>query len=60
MAAHRLNPLPATPFSGRGMIRRPIGWAVEAFRKASFLAERVTEVSAEVYEVLLVTYLAVL
>ena len=51
MAALRLNPLPATPFSGRGMIGRPVGWAVEAFRKASFSAERVTEVSAEVYEV---------
>ena len=30
---------------------RPVGWAVEAFHKASFLAERVTEVSIEVYEV---------
>ena len=59
MAARRLNPLPATPFSGRGMIGRPVGWAVEALRKASFSAERVTEVSAEVYEVFLLTYLAV-
>ena len=51
MAARKLNPLPATPFSGQGIIGRPIGWAVEAFRKASFLAERVTEVSTEVYEI---------
>src|ERR1700678_2379996 len=51
MAACRLNPFLATPFSGRGIIRRPIGWAVEAFHKASFSAERVTEVSAEVYQV---------
>jgi hypothetical protein len=51
MAARKLNPLPATPFSGRGMIGRPIGWVVEAFHKALFSAERVTEVSIKVYEV---------
>jgi hypothetical protein len=51
MAARKLNPLPVTPFSGRGMIGRPIGWVVEAFRKASFSAERITEVSIKVYEV---------
>jgi hypothetical protein len=51
MAACKLNPLPATPFSSRGMIGRPIGWIVEAFHKASFLAERVTEVSIKVFEV---------
>jgi hypothetical protein len=51
MAARKLNSLPATPFSGRGMIGRPIGWVVEAFCKASFLTERVTEVSIKAYEV---------
>jgi hypothetical protein len=51
MAACKLNPLPATPFSSQGMIGRPIGWVVETFRKASYSAERVTEVSVKVYEV---------
>ena len=51
MAAHKLNPLPATPFSGRNMIGRSVGHAVEAFHKALFLAEKVTKVRAEVYEV---------
>ena len=51
MAACKLNPLLVTPFSSQGMMGRPIGWAVEAFHKASFSAERVTEVSVEVYEV---------
>ena len=51
MGACKLNPLPATLFSGQGMMGRPIGLAVEAFHKASFSAERVTEASVEVYEV---------
>jgi hypothetical protein len=51
MAARKLNPLPVTPFSSQGVIGRPIGWVVEAFRKALFSAERVTEVSVKVYEV---------
>ena len=38
MAAHRLKPFPATPFSGRGMLA-PVGWALAALRKASFSAE---------------------
>ena len=59
MAACKLNPLPTTPFSGQGMIGRSVGCAVEAFYKASFLAEEVTEVRTEVYEVFLFTYLAV-
>jgi hypothetical protein len=50
MAARRLKPFPDTPFTGRGMLG-PVGWALEALRKASFSAKRKTEVSAEVYEV---------
>ena len=49
MAAHKLNPLPATPFSCQGMISRSVSCAVEAFHKASFSAEKVTEVRTEVY-----------
>lgn len=41
MAARRLNPLPDTPFSGRGILARPLGWAVEALRKASFSAGQI-------------------
>jgi len=55
IAARRLNPFPATPFSGRGILARPVGWAVEALRKASFSADQITEVSAEVYLVKLLT-----
>jgi hypothetical protein len=51
MAVCKLNPFLAPPFSGQGMIGRPVGWAVKAFHKASFSAERVTEVSMEVNEV---------
>ena len=49
MAARKLNPFPATPFSGQGMIGRSVGHAVEAFHKASFSAEKVTEVRTELY-----------
>jgi len=42
MAAHRLNPLPATPFPGRGILGRPVGWAAAALRKASFSADQIT------------------
>jgi hypothetical protein len=51
MAAHRLNPLPATPFSGRCILGRSVGWAVTALRKASFSAGQITEVSTKMYEV---------
>ena len=55
MAAHKLNPLPTTPFSGRGILVSPVGWAVEALRKALFSADQITAVSAEVYIVELLT-----
>lgn len=45
MTAHRLNPLPATPFSGRSMLGRPLGLAVAALRNAMFSAEIITEPS---------------
>ena len=44
MTAHKLNPLPATPLSGRGMLGERMGWAVAALRKALFSAERITEI----------------
>jgi hypothetical protein len=59
MAEHRLNPLPDTPFSGRGTLGIPVPWAVVALRKASFSAEKITEVIIEVYDEVHLTYLAV-
>lgn len=55
MAAHKLNPFPATPFSGRGMLGRPVCWALEALRKALFSSDKITDVSVEVNEVQLLT-----
>ena len=55
MAACKLNPLPATPFSGQGILVSPVGWAVEALHKPSFSADQITAVSAEVYIVELLT-----
>jgi len=40
MVVRRLKPLPATPFTGRGMLGRPDGWALAALRKALFSAGR--------------------
>ena len=51
MAVRRLNPLPATPFSGRDIIGRPVGRALAALRKVSFSADQVAEVSTKMYEV---------
>jgi hypothetical protein len=52
MATFRLNPFPATPFSGRGMLLRPVGWALVALRKALFSADKITELARlEVNEV---------
>jgi hypothetical protein len=55
MATRRLNPFPATPLSGRGMLVWPVGRALAALRKASFSAEKITEVSVEVYKLHLLT-----
>jgi hypothetical protein len=54
MAAHRLNPFPATPFIGRGML---VSWALAltALRNASFSADKITEVSVEINEIQLLT-----
>lgn len=41
IAARRLNPFPATPFSGRGMLGNPVDWAVAALRKILFSADRI-------------------
>ena len=49
MAAHRLNPFPATPFSRRGMSKMPAGWALPVLRKASFLADSITKLSTKAY-----------
>ena len=57
MVVRRLNPLPATPFSGRGMLGRPVGWALAAMRKALYSADRI--ISMEAYEDHLFTYLAI-
>ena len=55
MTVRRLNPLPATPFSGQGMLSEPVGWELAALRKALFSANKITEVSVEVYEIYLFT-----
>ena len=57
MVVRRLNLLPATPFSGWGMLGRPVGWALAAMHKALFSADRI--ISMEVYEDHLFTYLAI-
>jgi hypothetical protein len=40
MASWRLNPLPATPFSGRGMTVVAQSFTAKVFRKASFSAKK--------------------
>jgi hypothetical protein len=55
MAACRLKFLPATPFAGRGMLGRPLGWAAAARRNTLFSANRITKVSNKAYDVYLLT-----
>lgn len=55
IAARKLNPLPATPVAGRGMVGRPVGLAEAAKHKALFSAKGITEVSMEPYERYLLT-----
>ena len=50
MVACRLKPLPDTPFTGRCMLGRPIGWALAAMRKALFSTERIIKLCTEAYE----------
>ena len=47
MAVRKLKPLPATPFFGLGILGASVGQAVAALRKASFSAEKITEVSTK-------------
>ena len=47
MAVHKLKPMPATPFFGLGILGASVGRAVAASHKASFSAEKITEVSTK-------------
>ena len=55
IAVCKLNPLPATPFAGQGMLGRPVGWALATRHKALFSANIITEVSMEAYDIYLHT-----